>query len=533
MAGAREGRGTLHCPVPTPRADAEAYRRAGWWHDRSLRAGLEAVAEAEPDRPATADNRGVCSYGDLCERVERAVGALSAAGVGPGDPVLLVAPNRTASVVAFAALLRASAVVVALDRRCGAADVAHAVAATAPRLVLAPTDLAGPLRLGASGLAVADLDALGAGHRPVDDWAEPDRLAPRIVLFTSGTTSRPKGVVHHIHSFTAGVANLDLAFGWTPADGPFLCSPLASITGLSQVQLSLGGGHLVLEDDFSPDRSVEMLERHRATLLGGAPVITELLFAEYQRQERDTTSLRTIALGGSMIPPEVVTTAVRRFGIRCVRVYGSSEAPTHTASGAGGDRLDSLSADEGVALGGGAVRVGSPAAPDEVLVKGPNVFQGYLEAEDNRDAFDDGWFRTGDLGELAGTEGRLTIRGRLKEVVARKGVKISLAEIDEVLRGLPDLLEGAAFGMPDPDTGERLAVALRVRPGGTLTYDDVCAHLRAAGVATGKLPEQVDLWTAPLPRTPSGKIQRRALAGPPPDVRTDLAPRLRGDQPTR
>lgn len=519
----------LRCPVPTPRADAEEYRRAGWWHDQSLRAGLEAVADAEPGRPAVADNRGICTYGELRRRVERAVGALAAAGVGPGDPVLLVAPNRTASVVAFAALLRASAVAVALDRRCGAADVAHAVAATEPRLVLAPAELAGPLRLGASGMAVADLDALDAGHRPVDDWAEPDRSAPRIVLFTSGTTSRPKGVVHHLHSFTAGVANLGLAFGWTASDGPFLCSPLASITGLSQVQLSLGGGHLVLEDEFSPQTSVERLERHGATLLGGAPVITELLLGEYQRQERATTSLRTIALGGSMIPPEVVTTAVRRFGIRCVRVYGSSEAPTHTASGAGGDRLEALPADEGVALGGGAVRVGSPAAPDEVLVKGPNLFQGYLETGDNRDAFDDGWYRTGDLGELTGPGGRLSIRGRLKEVVARKGVKISLAEIDEVLRGLPGLLEGAAFGVEDPETGERLAVALRVRSGrdgGTLTYGEVCAHLRRAGVATGKLPEQVDLWTTPLPRTPSGKIQRRALASPPPDVRSDLAPRL-------
>ncbi|MHB1775880.1 MAG: class I adenylate-forming enzyme family protein [Acidimicrobiales bacterium] len=530
MAGAGGGTVLRRCPVPAPPAVAEAYRRAGWWPDRGLRAGLERVADAEPDRPAVADRRGASTYGELRRRVERAIGELAAAGHRPGDPALLVAPNRTPSAVAFAALLRASAVVVALDRRVGPADVASAVAATDPGLVVAPADLVGPLGLGAAGPTVLDLDALGSGHPPVDDWPEPDPLAPRVVLFTSGTTRRPKAVVHHLHSFGAGVANLGRAFGWTAGDAPFLCSPLASITGLTQLELSLGGGCLVLEDEFSPGRSVELLERHHATLLGGAPVITELLLGEYRRQQRPSTSLRTIALGGSMIPPEVVATAVRQFGIGCVRVYGSSEAPTHTAAGAGGDRLDALPLDEGVALGGGAVTVGAPAAPDEVMVKGPNLFQGYLDEADNRDAFADGWFRTGDLGELAGPEGRLTVRGRLKEVVDRKGLKISLAEADEALRRLPGVLEGAAFAVADPETGERLAVALRVAPGAAAGYDALCAGLRRAGIATGKLPEQVDLWPDPLPRTPSGKVQRRALASPPPGVRTELAPRLRGQR---
>lgn len=511
-------------PVPTPPEDAAAYRRHGWWPTQHLRAGVEAVAGAEPGRWAIADEEGICTYGELRRRIERSIGALVGAGLRPGDPVLLVAPNHRASVSAFAAILRASGVVVALDRRAGAADVAQAVAATAPRVIVAPDALRTTLHLDAVGVPVLALATLHVGRQPVDDWAEPDWLAPRIVLFTSGTTSRPKAVVHHLHSFSAGVANLGQAFGFGEADAPFLCSPLASITGLSQVQLALGGGHIVLEDDFQPARSVDRLEHHRATLLGGAPVITELLFAEYQRRGTGATSLRTIALGGSMIPPAVVTTAVQRFGIRAIRVYGSSEAPTHTASGTG-DEPGGIPVDEGVPLRGGAVRIGSPAAPDEVLVKGPNLFQGYLEREDNEGAFVDGWFSTGDLGEM--DDGRLTVRGRLKEVVVRKGVKISLAEIDEVLRDLPGTLEGAAFGLPDDDTGERLAVALHVRPEAAVTYDDVCAHLRRIGLATGKLPEQVDLWADPLPRTPSGKIQRRALASPPPGVRSDVAPRLR------
>ncbi len=123
-------------------------------------------------------------------------------------------------------------------------------------------------------------------------------------------------------------------------------------------------------------------------------------------------------------------------------------------------------------------------------------------------------------------QGRLAIRGRLKEVVARKGMKISLAEIDAAVTGLPEAIEWASFGLPDRETGERLALAVRASTPDALDYDVVKAFLLGHGVARGKLPEQVDVWTEPLPRTPSGKIQRNRLPSPGGDVRTTVAPRL-------
>ncbi len=517
---------SLRIPVPTPTRDVDAYFRNGWWRDQSLRSGLEHVADNDPERVAVVDNAGCYTYGELRDRVHRAVATLLDVGLRAGDTVLLVAPNRCTSIVAFAAILRASGVVVALDRKSGLVDVTNAAEAARPTVVVAPDEVRSPLALSKLKVPVCDIDALSVDQPRHAEFNEPDWFAPRIILFTSGTTSRPKGVVHNLHSFSAGVDNLAQAFNWTTADTPFLCSPLASITGLSQVQMSLRGGRIVLEDDFHPARTVDLLEGSGATILGGPPVILENLFTEYAQRRQSATSLRSIALGGTMIPPSVVTDAVHRFRLRVVRVYGSSEAPTHTASGAAG-HLGDIPGDEGLPLGGGTVQIGSPEVNDEILVRGPNLFQGYLRPDDNIGAFVNSWFCTGDLGEVDALTGHLSIRGRRKEIAARKGVKISLAEIDDALRGFPGLLEGAAFVLPDPETGERVAVALRMEPGKHATYDDLSRFLRTVGVATVKLPEQVDSWSIALPRTASGKIQRQSLSSPPGDVQSELAPRLR------
>jgi acyl-CoA synthetase (AMP-forming)/AMP-acid ligase II len=509
--------------VPTPADLAASYQAAGLWNGSGLRAGLEAIAETDPHRLAIADNSQSMSYEQLRVRVERVIAALRVRDVSPGDAVILVAPNSAPAAVAFAALLRCSAVVVALDRRCGAADVAHAINATGPRLVIAPERLMGSLRLAEHQVAIAGLDEIQSGTASDAEWDEPDKSEARIVLFTSGTTSRPKGVVHTLHTFGAGVRNLGSAFRWDAGDAPFLSSPLASITGLSQLQLSLDGHHIVLDDDFEPKRSLALLERHGATVLGGAPVLLEMLLSEYERQGKKESSLSVVALGGTMIPRAVLETA-SQFEIRPVRVYGSSEVPIHTATRPD-DPLEQGMADEGLPLNGGEISIGSAADPSELIVRGPNMFQGYLDDAHNVDAFDGGWFRTGDLAEI--TDRRLAIRGRLKEVVARKGMKISLAEVDAAVAGLPDALEWASFGVPDTDTGERLVLAVRANESDSLGYEVVTAFLLERGVARGKLPEQVDVWTEPLPRTPSGKIQRNRLPSSGGNVRTTVAPRLR------
>jgi acyl-CoA synthetase (AMP-forming)/AMP-acid ligase II len=508
--------------VPTSPDLASSYRAATLWDDSGLRDGLEHIAETDPLRLAIADHSESVSYEQLRLRVERTIAALHGRRVTSGDAVILIAPNSASAAVVFAALLRCSSVVVALDRRCGAADVAHAITATEARLAIAPQGLVKALRLEEHGIDVAGLEEIQSGKGADADWDEPDKSEPRIVLFTSGTTSRPKGVVHTLHTFLAGVRNLSSAFRWGPGDAPFLSSPLASITGLSQLQLSLDGHHIVLDDDFEPTRSLALLERYGATVLGGAPILLEMLLSEYARQGKEKSSLSVVALGGTMIPRAVLEMA-SQFEIKPVRVYGSSEVCTHTATTLD-DPIELGMTDEGVPLNGGEINIGSPAHGSELMVRGPNMFQGYLDESHNANAFEDGWFRTGDLAEIS--EGRLAIRGRLKEVVARKGIKISLAEIDAAVTGLPLAIEWASFGVPDAETGERLVLAVRAPESDSLDYEIVKTFLVENGLARGKLPEQVDVWTEPLPRTPSGKIQRNLLPSSGGTVRTTGAPRI-------
>lgn len=490
-----------------------------------LRDGLERWAAAEPSRIALVDASGSWTYGELDQAVAVAVGRLRRLGVGPGSAVLIVAPVSAAAVTAYLAVLRTGATAALLDRKCGVADVRHAVEPYGADLVVSTKDLAASLELDRLGADVLDLDRLGTDGEPDRTWAEPDPAARAAVFFTSGTTSRPKAVLHALRTLHAGAGNMATTLAFGAADAAFLSSPVASITGIMHVHLAIdNGGSLVLEDRFDPQRSLQRVLDHGCTMLGGAPIIAEELFREARRQHLDRLPIRAVALGGAMIPRDLLELATERWGIVASRVYGSSEAPLATYTPPN-DTGDARLANDG-ALGPGTEIAIDPSG--EVLVRGPMLFLGYADAADHADAFaKGGWFRTGDLGRLERVElgrDRLVITGRLKEVVVRKGLKVSLPEVDAAARLLPGIEEATAYAVPDQETGEHLALAVRSEPGAEITLESIAQQLLAAGLAPGKLPEEVVVWDAPLPRTATGKVQRRALTGG--GARRLLAPRL-------
>jgi acyl-CoA synthetase (AMP-forming)/AMP-acid ligase II len=269
---------------------------------------------------------------------------------------------------------------------------------------------------------------------------EPDRDRAAVLLFSSGRTGRPKGVLHSLNTLTAGAANMAAI---TSADSGTVCylvEPLTSITGLMQVHLTADShATLVLEDRFDPRESLRRMSAAGATLLGGAPAIAERLLHAAMASPGTGVSLRTLALGGAMLPRPLLELATESFGIKIARVYGSSEAPNFTGSLPTDDR-DARLSDDGALMPGSEVRVGSSGHPREGMLRGPSLFLGYLEPADNASAFEGGWYRTGDQVEMSSAsngQGRLTVVGRLTEVVNRNGRKISFPEADAALDRLP------------------------------------------------------------------------------------------------
>jgi acyl-CoA synthetase (AMP-forming)/AMP-acid ligase II len=334
--------------------------------------------------------------------------------------------------------------------------------------------------------------------------------------------------VHSLNTLTAGAANLAQITGSDERTTAFLVSPLASITGVMQMHLVADQhGALVLEDEFDPRTSLDRINETGATLLGGAPVIADRLLRAAEDRGLRRIALRTLALGGSMLPRPLLELATDAFGIQIARVYGSSEAPNFSGSTRSDDRERRLS-DDGALMPGSEVRVGSSRHPHEGMLRGPSLFLGYVDTDDESEAFEEGWFRTGDLMELEGS--RLTVTGRLKAVISRNGLKISLDEIDAALAGMSGVVDHASFGLPDALTGERLAVAIQMLPGASVTLDDVTAHLLSKGTARRKLPEELVIWDGSLPRTTSGKVVRARLSMDAASQRSEQVERLRRDR---
>lgn len=493
------------------------------WDTHTLRDGIEAAAAAYPDAIAVADDSGQLTWAQLEQRVLQALVALDNWGLRAGDALVLISGNTVDGVIAFQAALRAGVCVLVLDRRCGGADVEFArslvsgrvrtlvPAAERERLALADDDtlplehLTSPAESPTNSPNNSPAEPLGV---LVARFPEPDRDVAAVIMLTSGTTGRPKAVVHSLNTLTAGVHNMVCITGCTHDDALFLVSPLTSITGVMQMGLSADRrAALVMTEAFDPQSSLEQMDAYRTTLLGGAPVIAERILKASQARG-SSTPLRALSLGGAMLPRPLLEMARDEFGIEVARVYGSSEAPNFSGSLPTDSRQQRL-ADDGALMSGSEVRVGSAGHPDEGLLRGPCLFLGYLDPADNEAAFEDDWYRTGDL--IEEREGRITVTGRLKEVVNRNGLKISPSEIDVALTGLPGAAEFACYGVADPQTSERLAVAVRPTDGATVTLAGIVAHLLGKGVARRKLPEQLIVWDEPLPRTTSGKVVRSQL----------------------
>ncbi|MGV0067753.1 AMP-binding protein [Mycobacterium colombiense] len=484
------------------------YRAAGFWRPEPGDV-VRSIASRHPDRVAVIDRGSELTYSELDKRVDSVAHAMVDAGVAPGSALVLVVGNDVDSVVSIHAALRVDAVVLLVPRNAGATQIADILTCTGAQYGAAPNwaKIAEPELARSCRWIDCGADDRTATDRPVRPVRPADE--PCFVLYTSGTTSRPKGVIHSLSTLAKASANYIAAAGLGADDRIFLISPLASVTGVLQA-LFIGpmlAVPVILEDRWDPSATCDLLVTSGATWYGGPDRLLDRMLDEAMTRDA-VMPLRAVYLGGTMLDRRIVERIEDDFGIVVMRAYGSSEVPVST-SGLRTEPREVRHADDGVPLGEVEVRVGSLAEPSECCIKGPHTFLGYIDAEDDQQAFEGEWFRTGDVAEVV--DGRVRIIGRIKDIVIRNGLKIPAAEVEEAVSRIGGVRECAAYSVPDSTTGERLAMAVVLEPGIEMSLAEVARALVAEGLPKYKLPEELVFWNEPLPVNANGKVDRTKL----------------------
>ena len=343
---------------------------------------------------------------------------------------------------------------------------------------------------------------------------DPD--AVRMILYTSGTTGRPKGVLHSHNSIHALICQIGDHWLVEPGDRFLVPSPIAHIGGsiyAFECPLLLGTT-AVLMDRWNADDAAQLMLAERCTHMAGAtPFLVQLLAAAEQVGTR-LPDLKVFICGGASVSPSLIRRAAGYFERAIVtRVYGSTEVPVTTVGATQPGDLDHAADTEGRAGIADIKLVRHDAAPSgagEICARGPQMLIGYLHPEDEKDSFDDeGYFRTGDLARWVDGD-YLVVTGRAKDIIIRNGENISPKEVEDILVGHPGIAEIAVVGLPDARTGERACAVIvpDARPGPDV--DGLRGFLEEQGVAKFKVPEQVVIWDA-LPKNDAGKVLKHQI----------------------
>jgi len=468
---------------------------------------LAARAARDPEGLALVAGAIRLDWRTLAARVDAVAARLATLGVGPGDRVALAMEPSIRLVELVHAAQRAGVALVVLNTRLAAPEIAMLVAHAEPALVL--HDAAhGATLAGVTARIVeahAELDAVVAAPRSSPIAVDSDAIAT--ILYTSGTTGRPKGVVltHGNHAASARASRERL--GLRSDDRWLSVLPLHHVGGLSIVMRSvLDGTPLVLHPRFDPAAVRHALAHDGITLLSLVPTMLHRLLDE-TGDAAAPASLRCVLVGGAALAPELAARA-RARGWPIAPTYGLTEAASQVATATPDD---ASAPGVGAPLAGTRVRIDGADADGrgEIHVCGPTIMRGYFRDDDaTRAVLRDGWLHTGDVGRLA-ADGRLEVFDRRSDVVITGGENVYPTEVESVLLAHPAIAEAAVYGVPDAEWGRRVQAAVVVRAGAAFDADAVRAWCRTR-LAGYKIP-RVIVAVADLPRTASGKIRRRAL----------------------
>jgi cyclohexanecarboxylate-CoA ligase/acyl-CoA synthetase len=516
-------------------AERNVHPFAEFWRDETLRDWMEQHVSQAPQHVAVSGPDVSYTYADLHARALALAARLRSLGIGRGDIVAVQLPNCAEFVLTYLATGYAGAILQTLHMPYRGADIEFLLKHSGAKVVVcmaqgkdfqpAEAILAMRLRLPQLKHVIAVGDHAPDGALAFDVTADAVAVDERpastddfVLLYTSGTVSAPKGVPTPYRKF---LANARLSARELEIDASSIllsAAPFTHLYGLFSINLALAAGATIaLLPVFSPPALAQAIDAFRPTQLFTAPAhMTACLQAGLLNEER-LRSLRFLQISGSACPPELAQTiqAMMPNG-KVVQLWGMSEMQAG-AYNRPGDPLDVRMTRAGRASPGTQMRVQlddvtlPPDEEGELQVRGCSVFDGYLgNDEATSSAFThDGWFRTGDLARMDAA-GNIRITGRLKEVINRGGVKFNPADIEALIDQHPAVLHSAIAPLPDPIMGERACCFAVLKPGATLSLDDIRAWMTQHEIGKTKWPERLEI-VAEMPLTPTRKIKKADL----------------------
>jgi acyl-CoA synthetase (AMP-forming)/AMP-acid ligase II len=506
---------------------ADGYAR-GLWVSATLADALTEAAERTPTRTLLIDGDIRLTCAELHAQATRLAQTLRR-GMPTDSVVSVMLPNWYEAAVIYLASTLAGMVVNPILPSLRDRELQFILSDVESRMIFAPSHFRGHDYVAMLGRVIGTADSPPevvvvrgdpGAHTPYralfdlhpGDLPSLDPDTVRMILYTSGTTGRPKGVLHTHNSIHALIRQIGEHWRIEAGDTFLVVSPIAHIGGsiyAFECPLLLGTT-AVLMDTWNGDAAVQLMLGQRVTHMAGATPFLDQILASAQRAGTHLPDLKVFICGGASVPPSLIRRAAGYFETAVVtRVYGSSEVPVTTVGTVGATgKVSYHAAETDGRVGIAEIRlIGHDAAPPgdaEICVRGPQMLVGYLHPDDEDESLDaDGYFRTGDFGRWVDDE-YLVVTGRAKDIIIRNGENIAPKEVEDILVGHPGIAEIAVVGVPDDRTGER-ACAVIVPAGTPPDVADLHAMLEAHGVARFKAPEQVVICDS-LPKNDAGKV---------------------------
>lgn len=530
---------------PYKAEDAEKYNRLRWWRGITWGDMFDKATDLYPAKEGLVDDTTRFTYAELRRKVDRLAIGLTGLGIAPKDFVLLQIPNWHEYVIAFFALQKIGAITVLLVPRHGLSEVNYLAGLTNPTAYIVPSHYGkidyAPLIEGVttatksirnvitvremeqgklpsleklieqSELTQANLQAL--------EERRPDPMEVSIILPTGGTTGLPKAVPHTHNDYITYIEYHAKAWEVTSDDTLLTAAPVSHSQGM---HCGLGGSFFnaakyVLTESTDAENLCQVIQREKVTAFPTVPAIVQRMTTLENLASFDLSSLKKIYAGGAPSTPELVKAVYEKFKCKFVNAFGSSEGVAmmtrlqddlRTICETVGKKDCPYNDVKTIDQYENEVPVGKEG---EFVSKGPTVFTGYFKsAEENKKIFTkDGYFKTGDLAKID-ERGVITVTGRIKETILRGGETISAGGIERLICSHSGVAEAAVIGMPDKALGERICAYVQLKPGTSLTFEELITYLKSVGASVFQLPERVE-FIDPIPLTKVGKVDKSAL----------------------